>query len=164
MKKKTITKEKALERLASLCSRSEQCEFDLIRKLTAWGISSSDRKDIIEYLKENRYVDDSRFAKSFANDKARFSSWGPFKIKSELSLRKIKSSFILEAIESIDREIWKEALLKNAASKSKALDLIGEEGLENSVKLFRYLANRGFSSEWSRKAVELMKKRQRKVE
>lgn len=164
MPSKPVTKEKALQRLASLCSRGEQCEFLLQRKLITWGVASGERKEILEYLKENRYLDDARYARSFANDKARFSSWGPYKIRAELSLRKIKPAFIKEAVAAVDSQVWKEALLKCASSKSKNLELSGEDGYENRQKLLRYLISRGFPSAASSKAVALMKKRQENQE
>lgn len=160
MAKKLITKEKALERLQSLCGRSEQCEFDLIRKMINWGINPSDRKEILEYLKENRYLDEARFSRSFANDKARFSAWGPKKIRIELIKRKINSSLISEALHNVDQKYWKEGLLRIANSKAKTLDLVGEESRENKQKLFRYLISRGFPSKSVVVAVNLMKKRQ----
>lgn len=160
MSQKPITKEKALDRLASLCSRSEQCEFDLNRKLINWGISNSDRKVVIDYLKENRFIDDARYAKSFTYDKARFSYWGPYKIQFELSRRKINPQFIKEAINHVNQTIWKEGLLHNAESKGKTLDLIGINSYQERQKLFRYLVNRGFPSNASSKAVGIMKRRQ----
>ena len=160
MEKKHITKEKALERLASLCSRAEQCEFDLIKKLTGWGLSSSEKKEIIDYLKENRYVDNARYAASFANDKARFLSWGPYKIRVELLKRRIPAPLVKEVVNSVDSEYWKEGLLKKAVAKSKNLDLTGENGYENRQKLFRYLISIGFPSASASKAVTLMKRRQ----
>lgn len=160
MLKKTITKEKALLKLASLCAKSEQCEFEITRKLINWGISSSDRNEIITYLKENKYIEDVRFAKSFANDKARFSSWGPVKIKAELMRRKIKPAVIKEAIENVSSLIWKEALLKSVLSKGSKLELNGQEGYGNCQKLYRYLIGRGFSSGAASKAVSFMKKKQ----
>lgn len=159
--KKPLTKDKALERLASLCSRSEQCVFDIRKKLFNWGLSRKECEEVISYLLENKYVDEARFARSYTHDKARFSSWGPLKIKMELSLRKINKVFIQEAVESIDGEIWKEGLLKTAISKSKGLDLIGEDGRNNRQKLFRYIVSRGFPSSASSKAVEIIAKRQK---
>ena len=160
MPPKPLTKEKALERLASLCSRSEQCEFEVARKLTAWRISNPDKKEIIDYLKENRFVDDARYAFSFAKDKARFSAWGPYKIKAELVKRHINASLINNALKDIENKIWKESLLKCAVSKAKNLNLLGETGFENRRKLFKYLIGRGFPSASSSKAVALMKKKQ----
>lgn len=160
MPKKPITKEKALERLMGLCSRSEQCEHDLMLKLLNWGITQSERREVIEYLKENRFVDDARYANSFANDKAKFSNWGPFKIRMELVKKKIPGSLIKSALENVDAKVWKEGLLRNAESKSKNLNLSGEEGYENRQKLFRYLITRGFPTASVSKAVAYIKKRQ----
>ena len=125
MAKKPITKESALLRLASLCSRSEQFEFDINRKMMNWGLNSSQRQELLEYLKENKYLDESRFARSFTNDKARFSAWGPYKIRLELRRRQINNNLITEAISNVEQKIWKEGLLKNLNSKAKNLDLTG---------------------------------------
>lgn len=158
--KKPFTKEKALEKLAALCSRSEQCEFDLTRKLCNWLVPPSDRKEIIDYLRDNRYLDDERFARSFTNDKARFSHFGPFRIRMELVKRKIPAPLIKNALEQVDKEVWKQGLLKNASAKARNLDLIGEVGYNNRNKLLRYLISRGFSSSSSLKAVEYFRKKQ----
>lgn len=160
LRKNPLSKEKALERLMSLCARSEQCESDLERKLFNWGINKNDRRAIIDYLIENRFLDDARFANSFCRDKARFSYWGPMKIKAELIKRKIKQSLIKEALQGVEMEIWKNALMKAGASKAKSLDLTGAGGYADSQKLFRYLISRGFNSSSASKAVAHMKKMQ----
>ena len=162
--KKPVSKEKALEKLVALCSRSEQCEFDLNRKLINWRVTTDDRQEIIDYLKENRYLDDARFARSYANDKARFSFWGPAKIRGELFKRKIKSCLVNEAIQNVEPQVWKEGLLRCAKSKAGHIDLIGEEGRENKQKLYTYLINRGFPSSAALKAIDLMKKKQEESE
>ena len=160
MQRKPLTKEAALTRLEALCSRSEQCESDIVRKLYNWGLSASDRKEIIQSLRENRFVDDARFAKSYANDKARFSSWGPNKIKVELIKRKINASYIKEALSGVDRKVWNEGLLRATQSKARNIDLIGEDEWDNREKLFRYLIMRGFPSSAVSKAIDWIKKQQ----
>lgn len=154
--KKIITKERALERLESLCGRSEQCEFEINRKLINWGISLSDRREIIASLIENKYLDNSRYARSFTNDKAKFSSWGPYKIKMELLKRHIESKYIVQALEGINPLIWKEGLLKSAKAKLRNIDLIEEEVLKNKQKILRYLLNRGYSLSSSSKVIEML--------
>lgn len=157
---KPVTKEKALERMTSLCSRSEQCESDINRKLINWGLGAADRQEIITYLKENRFVDDARFARSYANDKSRFSHWGPYKIKIELVNRRIKASVINAALKAVPQQVWKDSLLKVALNKAKTLDLTGEDSFNESHKLFRYIVSRGFPSAVASKAVKIMKRRQ----
>lgn len=159
-RKKIITKEKALERLTSLCGRSEQCEWEIQRKLLNWRIPKEERDEIIDYLKENRYVNDQRYAASFANDKARFSAWGPQKIRIELFKRKIKPEYISAALQRVGQVVWKDGLIKNAKSKAKNLDLTGEHGRENTAKLQRYLMARGFPSGVVAKVVGRIKRQQ----
>lgn len=163
-RKKEITAEQALSRLESLCSRSEQCEFDLERKMIGWRIPSSKRKEIIEKLKEDRFVDNARYAASYANDKSRFSSWGPYKIKMELGRRKISATDISVAIKRVPRVVWKEGLLKNARSKAAGLELNGEDSRNERLKLFRFLVARGFPAALVNKAVKYMCEVQKKEE
>lgn len=160
MAKKVVTKENAKTRLESVCARSEQCESDLITKMVNWGINCADRNEILDHLRENRFVDNRRFAISYARDKARFSYWGPGKIRVELIKKRIPAILINEAIGEVEQQTWKEGLIKNALSKAKNLDLAGEEGYESRQKLYRYLLSRGFPSSACSKMVTLMKKRQ----
>lgn len=157
LRKKPVTPEAALNRMAQLCSRSEQCEFEIDKKLFNMGLNPLQRKEIIEYLKANRYIDNARYAKSFANDKVRFSLWGPRKIKAALINHKISASLITEAIEAIKEEDIETALMKSAESKSRNLDLTGENSRDERRKLFNYLITRGFSGSDANRAVKIMR-------
>ena len=157
--KKIITPEDARLKMASLCSRSEQCESDIRRKLVNMGLQSSQISDILAFLKDEKFIDNARYAKSFANDKAKFAFWGQFKIKAALVSKHISSSFINEALATIDDEIWENAAMRNASSKARFLDLTlpGDDGYQNRKKLYLYLIGRGFSSPLANKAVKVMR-------
>ena len=161
-RKKRITPEEALHKMESLCSRSEQCEFDICMKLVKLGIDSENRKKIIEYLINNRYLDNGRFARSFTNDKTKFAFWGPYKIRMALALKKIPDNLISEAFKRIEQEAWENSLLKNAESKARQLDLClpGQEGYANRKKLFSFLMSKGFSATDANRAVKIMKTKQ----
>ena len=60
--KKNISPENALNRLAALCSRSEQAECDLRAKLSSWAIAPNDADRIIARLYEMRFIDLNRYA------------------------------------------------------------------------------------------------------
>lgn len=160
IQRKKITREQAMERLKTLCVRSEQCEFEVERKMFNWGINTTDRNEIISVLREERFIDNERFAKSYANDKAKFSCWGPYKIKMELSKRRINSAIINKVVSEIENEIWKNAILKCVRSKSRNLDIRGEGGKGNREKIYRYLLGRGFPSSASLKAVSFIRNEQ----
>lgn len=141
--KKTIDKEKALQSLSSLCSRSEQCEFDCRKKLMLKGLSRSDIDEVITTLISLQFIDDARFARSFANDKVRFSKWGKIKIRTALSAKRISPMHIAQALEQIDESEYFDALERTIASVSKKYDL---NQYNDRQKLYRYLLSRGFES------------------
>lgn len=139
-----------LERLAALCSRSEQCESDLQKKMYAAGLTADEIQKILRYLKDNRFLDNSRFARAFANDKVRFSAWGRRKIRAALAVKHISAADISNALESIDHEEYTDALNRCAKAKSRTLNLHQREDVQ---KLYRHLISRGFESELSVKCI-----------
>ena len=162
-RKKPITKEEALQKMASLCSRGEQCSKEIREKLFHLGLRKDEIDEILNWLKSNRYIDENRYARSIAHDKSRFSNWGPNKIKLYLFSKHIPASSIKEALESVEDNIWETALMKSAETKSRQLDLTlsGEEGYNNRKKLFLFLIGRGFTSAAANRAVKIMKSRQK---
>lgn len=47
-----LTYENALSRAAGLCAKCEQCTPDILKKLSAWGLSASDANKVIKRLEE----------------------------------------------------------------------------------------------------------------
>ena len=144
MPAKPPTKESLLLRLASLCARSEQCESDLVRKIYAKGLGPSDVVWVMQNLRERAFVDDARFARSFARDKVRFSAWGRRKIRAALIAKRISEATISAAFEQIDPDDYADALARTARAKVARLDLTDRD---DRVRLFRHLVSRGFESD-----------------
>lgn len=144
--KKPVTPDAARIRMADLCARSEQCEADIRQKLYKMGITSAQTAEIIEYLIDNKFIDNARFARSFARDKCRFSAWGKYKIQSALAAKRISSKDIAQGIEGIEESDYREALRRVTVAKAKGIDLFGDDARENRMKLFRHIISRGFES------------------
>ena len=142
-----------LLKMADLCSRSEQCEYDIIQKLYRSGLNADDRNKIINYLVDNRYIDNGRFARSYASDKCRFLSWGPYKIRMMLAAKRISSSDIRDALENISDEEWEEAVMRRARSKGKSLNIDLPDGRDVRLKLYRHLISQGFSTDLAKMAL-----------
>lgn len=153
---KPITAEAAKLRMASLCARSEQCEADIRQKLYRLGLSSSEVQKIVSSLIDERFIDNARFARSFARDKVRFASWGRNKIRLALAAKRMTSSDITQGLEAIEEKDYHEALHRVALAKARDLDLNGAEGRENRIKLFRHLLSRGFESDLVSKTVNTL--------
>ena len=104
MPRKPITPDNAFLRLATLCARCEQAEGDLRKKLRDWGIASSDADAIIDRLKQERYLDNERYAHAYCRDKLRFNGWGRIKIAFMLKGKGVEQEFIDAALAQIDEE------------------------------------------------------------
>ena len=151
IRKKPITKEAALLKMADLCARGEHCAFEIREKLRKMQLAASDANEIVEYLEENRYIDDSRFARAFARDKVKFSGWGKNKIRMALAMKRIPSAEISLALEEIDPEEYMAVAVNAAKAKARNLDL---SDYNDKGKLYRHLASRGFEGSVISKAIQ----------
>lgn len=142
--KKPPTEAEIIDRLEALCARSEQCSFDIRRKLYAKGISGSKANEIIETLEQQKFVDDSRYARAYARDKYRFSLWGRNKIKAALAVKRIDSQTIAEALSEIDLKEYAACAVKAIRGKARMLGPLSER--ENREKLIRFGLSRGYES------------------
>ncbi len=141
-KKKQITPAKAMERLETLCARSEHSVGELQMKLRTWGINPDDARDILESLQKRRYVDDVRFARAYTRDKLRFSRWGRAKIRIGLMSKRVKGELIGLALEEIDENEYREVLMAVLRAKMRTIEDV--ESYEGKTRLFRYGVSRGF--------------------
>ena len=137
-----LTYEQALTRVTSLCSASEYCIHDINEKLYRWGISNSDSERIIDYLLDEKYIDEARYAQAYTNDKLRFSHWGRIKIKSMLRMKHISDRDINNAFDNITEEEY-ESILRDII-KGKAKSEGDAEDYASRAKIIRFALQRGF--------------------
>lgn len=132
-----------LVKMAGLCAKSEQCEFDIVKKLRAKQLSVGDIYWVLQELRERKFVDNARFAAAYARDKVRFSSWGRLKIRAGLASKRIFGTEAANALNAIDQQDYEAAVARAAKAKAAQLDLTTKE---DRIKLYRHLLSRGFES------------------
>lgn len=125
-------------------------------KLRKYGLTEEDADEVLDSLRELKFVDEARYARSFARDKVRFSGWGRNKIRQQLMLKHIPAALITEGLDAIEPADYKDALIRAAKAKVKSLYLT-EYG--DRTKLLKHLMTRGFEAELSMKMVAAMVKR-----
>ncbi len=140
-----------LSRMASLCARSEQCEADIAAKLHKAGLSRDDADSIMRRLRDDRFLDNRRFARAFASDKSRFAGWGRVRIRMALAMKRIPSDIVAEALDNIDDEEYMEAMRRTARAKTRTLDLSLRD---DRNKLYRHLLSRGYESALAVKVIK----------
>lgn len=153
--KTILTPEKALARMQALCAKSEQCTFDIAQKLKRAGLSGADIKQTIASLAAYGFIDDARYARAFAADKIRFSHWGRRKISVALRLKKISSELIEDALKAVPESDYVQAVIASASAKSRDMDRPLSPA--DKAKIFRFLASRGFETEYITDALDALK-------
>ena len=139
---RTLSYEQALQRAASLCRTSEHCIYDITNKLKKWGICAPDIDKIIDRLIDEKFIDESRYARAYVNDKFRFAHWGRVKIKNMLYLQHIPEAEINEALNNIPQHEYEEVLKGVIESKQRTLP--ETESYEARTKIIRFAIQRGF--------------------
>jgi regulatory protein len=134
----------AYDKAAFLCSRSEHCASEIQEKLKIWGLTSEDFEPVIEKLKEEKYIDDERFARAYVKDKFRFNHWGKQKIAFMLRSKNISAEIMELAFEEIEQEGYSDELRKILTDKEKSIK--AKDKYDKRNKLMRFAMGRGFES------------------
>lgn len=129
----------------AICSRGETCSFDIQEKMKKWGLEDEDARAVIKQLKEEKYIDDERFARAYVKDKFRFNHWGRQKIAFMLYSKKIGKDIQEAAFEEIEDESYLEQLAKLLKDKEKTIK--ATDAYDKRNKLMRFAMGRGFESE-----------------
>ena len=140
-----------LNRFQALCSRSEQCSADILRKLLkAFDGDEEKAREVLDSLQADKYVDDARYAAAFARDKARLEGWGPVKIRFKLRGKGLPDAAIEEGIRQIDIDEAEDKLYRLVQARRKALE--GDPQIK--LKLLKYALGRGYSYDQVAPAVD----------
>jgi len=131
-----------LYRTTALCASSEHCCHDIEEKLRKWGASSQETDEIIDYLLDEKYIDEERFARAYAKDKMRYNHWGRLKIDQGLRLLFISAPLRKQALEELPEEEYREILLSILQTKARSVK--AKNNYERNTKLIRFALGRGF--------------------
>ena len=146
----------ALNRIAAYCSKAERCEWDVRRKLKVWELEDDEVLRIVKRLKDERFLSDERFCRSFINDKMRFNKWGKTKIIFELRKRNISSTIYQAILDDFEDESFDEQL--ESILKTKLKTVKGKDDYDRRNKLIRFALGRGFSMDAVLKTVSKLLK------
>ena len=141
---KPLTSDQVLDKMAKYCAYQERCVKDVRDKLKTFDIPQEDRDKILDYLLDNRFVNDERFAKSFVRGKINQSGWGLNKIRFHLMQKGIAKEIIDEALAQTDEEVYRQRLIDILKAKSKTVK--AENDFEKKRKLAAYAMQKGFEA------------------
>jgi len=142
----------ALNRAATMCSRQERCAFDIRKKLVNWELTEDEVDEAMNWLKTEKFIDDSRYAGYYVRDKFQFNGWGRIKIRYQLRAKGVVSSVIDEALETLNEEIYKEKLAELLHSKNRQIK--NKDIWQTKAALARFAQSRGFEPDLVFRAID----------
>ncbi|MDP4277339.1 MAG: regulatory protein RecX [Bacteroidota bacterium] len=132
----------ALSYAASLCSASEQCAQDILKKTEKFELSETDKAQLIERLEKEGFLDRRRFVHAFVSDKFRFSKWGKVKLHFMLRQKGLDEAIIKEELDGINENAYLETLYTLLVQKKSGIK--SQNAYELNAKLHRFALSRGF--------------------
>ena len=141
---KPLTPDQVLDKMAKYCAYQERCVKDVRDKLKTFDLPQEEKDKILDYLLDNRFVNDERFARSFVRGKINQSGWGMNKIRFHLIQKGIAKDITDEALEQTDEEVYRQRLIDILKTKSKTVK--AETDFERKRKLAAYAMQKGFEA------------------
>ncbi|KGO96127.1 regulatory protein RecX [Flavobacterium enshiense] len=141
---KTYTVEEAKRKLEFYCSYQDRCHYEVVEKLKSLNMIPQAIDAIAVHLIENNFLNEERFALSFARGKHNIKNWGKVRIVNELKFRQISKYNIERAL----KEIPTEEYLKNFHELAeRQWESIKERNPQKKKKKFcDYFLRKGFES------------------
>mgnify|MGYP002623802759 CR=1 FL=1 len=153
MPMRPITEQEAYLRLAALCARSEHCSYEMTEKMRRWELSEEACERVLRRLVQERYVDDSRYARAFVRDKVRYSKWGRRKVEQALWQKRVGEEIRRQALDEVGDEDYLSALRPLLRQRRKALKTASE--YEASRRLAQYALSRGYTYDIIRQCLDV---------
>jgi len=138
------TPKEALQKLEHFCAYQERCHSEVISKLYSLKMTADEIDSIVVQLIEGNFLNETRFACSFARGKHRIKHWGKIRITNELKAKQISSANITLALKEITDEEYETTFEQLA---EKVWNSIQEKNaLKKRKKFCDYLLRRGYES------------------
>ena len=115
-----IDKEQAIQRIRHFCAYQERAQQEVRDKLYAFGMTPDEVEEIISDLISANFLNEARFAESFAGGHFRIKLWGKQKIKYALQQKRVSPVNIKKALLSIDQDAYAKTLLNLATKKCRS--------------------------------------------
>lgn len=135
----------ALVKMQSWCAYQERAQQDARDKLYELGMWTEAVENIIVLLIQDNFLNEERFACSFARGKFTIKKWGRIKIKQELKQKRVGDYCLKKAMKEIDENEYIQTLKKLIESKRKLIKETNKIKLK--YKLMSYALSKGYEKD-----------------
>lgn len=151
-KKIVYTYEQALDALQQYCAYQDRCHKEARQKLRDLGCQGDPAEEVICDLIKDKYLDEERFARSFARGRFKMKRWGKQKITRELKQREISAYCIRKALTEIEEEDYL-LVIENELLRRDRIEKKATHPYLRRRKLADYMFQRGFESHLTWEAI-----------
>jgi regulatory protein len=131
-----------LSKARNYCAFQERCISEMAGKLREWKVGQKRAGKIIEQLIREDYLNEERFARSFAGGKFRINHWGKTRIIYELEKRQVPDLIIQIGLEEIEDEEYTETLEELLQRKNR--ELRETDPFKRKQKLIAFAIQKGY--------------------
>ncbi|MGB2128476.1 MAG: regulatory protein RecX [Flavicella sp.] len=141
---KTYTIIEAKKALEHFCAYQERCHQEVVEKLYKLNMIPEAQEQIIGHLITEGFLNESRFAQSFARGKFRIKKWGKIRITQELKQKNISAYNIKLGLKEVDDEMYLLTLQDLIQKKQRSLK--ETDAFKKKKKLVDYLLRQGYEA------------------
>ncbi len=105
-----MTKIEALQKLKMYCAYQERCHSEVRSKLLSLKVYGDTLEEVILSLVQEDYLNEERYARSYARGKHRIKKWGRNKITQELKSKGVSAYCIKKGLSEIEYDHYIESL------------------------------------------------------
>lgn len=142
---KAYSLKEATKKLESYCAYQERCHKEVVYKLRNMRMIPEAIDQIVVHLIDDNYLNEERFAKSYARGKFTIKKWGRKRITSELKQRDVSRFNINSALKEIDQVAYQKTF--DDLAEKKLAQLTEKNPQKRRKKLADYLLYRGWESD-----------------
>ena len=140
-----FTIKQATQKLEHYCAYQDRCHEEVVQKLRTMKMDADEIDSVVVQLITDNFLNEERFACSYARGKHRIKHWGKIRIVNELKFRKISTTLIKIALKEIDDSEYFELFDELA---DKHWETISERNIMKKRKKFcDYFLRKGWENE-----------------
>lgn len=145
-KEASFTFEEIKEKMAHYCAYQDRCHWEVENKMREFNLIPEAWDLIMIELIQQNFLNEERFARSFARGKFNQKKWGKMKIRQALRQKRVPEKLIELGLTEIDEAMYLETLEELFLKKEKELSQ-EKDSFKKQTKIRNYLLQKGFESE-----------------
>ncbi|HHL53357.1 MAG TPA: regulatory protein RecX [Flammeovirgaceae bacterium] len=136
--------DKIKARIMRYCAYRERAHSEVRQKLYEYGLRSEAVEELMAWLITENFLNEERYAITYAGSKFRQKQWGRIKIQQQLQQKGVSDYCINKALQEIDEDEYL-ATINRLIEKKMAIK--ADNIYEKRHKIARFLIGKGFEPE-----------------